>query len=291
MKTLVLGCVGVLLAAAGPVAPLATAGSPGRPAPAAPAAGIEWLTRPSADLLLKFVRPGLVAEVLVKDGARVKPGDVLVRLDDEAERIKLKQLKAVADDMLHVEAAEAQLDQKKADLKKLEWAGKEGAATEWEIEHQRLEVKIGQLSLQKAGFDHERAQEDYEQAKVQLDRMAMKSPVASRVEFVYVEAGESVEALGNVVRLVKTDPLWTDVPVPLARARHLKLGDTLQVVFPEAGGVSAAGKIIHIAAVADAAAETLTIRLQMPNPKGRPAGERIRVLLPGPGKVAAAKQP
>jgi len=135
------------------------------------------------------------------------------------------------------------------------------------------------------------AQEDYEQAKVQVDRMAMKSPVAGRVEFVYVEAGESVEALGDVVRLVKTDPLWTDVPVPLARARHLKLGDTLQVVLPEAGAVSVAGKIIHIAAVADAAAETLTIRLEVPNPKGRPAGERIRVLLPGPGKVAAAKRP
>ncbi len=271
MKTLVLGCVGVVLAAAGPITP--------HP-PAAPAAGIEWVTRPSADLMLKFIQPGRVAEVLVKDGAHVKPGDVLVRLDDEAEQVKLKQLKAMADDVLHVEAAEAQLEQKRADLKKLEWAGKEGAATEWEIEHQRLEVKIGQLSLQKAKFDHERAQEDYKQGRVQLDRMAMKSPVAGRVEFVYVEAGESVEALGDVVRLVKTDPLWTDVPVPLTRARRLKLGDTLQVIFPETGGVGAAGKIVHIAAVADAASETLTIRVEVPNPKGRPAGERVRVLVP-----------
>ncbi len=282
MKTLVLGCVGVVLAAAGPIA--------SQP-PAAPATGIEWVTRPSADLMLKFIQPGRVAEVLVKDGAHVKPGDVLVRLDDEAEQVKLKQLKAVADDMLHIEASEAQLEQKRADLKKLEWAGKEGAATEWEIEHQRLEVKIGQLSLQKARFDHERAQEDYKQGKVQLARMAMKSPVAGCVEFVYVEAGESVEALGNVVRLVKTNPLWTDVPVPLTRARRLKLGDTLQVVFPETGGVGAAGKIVHIAAVADAAAETLTIRVEVPNPKGRPAGERVRVLVPGVGKVATAKRP
>jgi len=290
MKRLVLGCVGILLAAPLVVA-LAAGESPEQPAPAAPDAGIEWQTRPSADIMMRFVLPGRVAEVLVKDGDRVKPGDVLVRLDDEAERVKLKQLKAMADDLLHIKAAEAQLDQQKADLKKLEWAGKEGAATEWEVEHQRLEVKIGQWSLEKVKFNRERAQEDYEQVKVQVDRMAMKSPIAGRVEFVYVEAGESVEALGDVVRLVKIDPLWIDVPVPLARARRLTLGDTLQVVFPEAGGAGVPGKVIHIAALADAAAETLTVRVEVPNPTGRPAGERVRVVVPGVEKAAAAEQP
>ncbi|KPJ75553.1 MAG: hypothetical protein AMS14_03375 [Planctomycetes bacterium DG_20] len=280
MKTLVLGCAGVLVAAS--VAPAAGT---------APDAGIQWVTRPSADIMLRFVLPGRVAEVLVKDGDRVKPGDVLVRLDDEAERVKLRQLKAVADDQLHVKAAQAQLDQQRADLKKLEWAGKEGAATEWEIEHQRLEVKIGEWSLEKARFNRERAQEDFEQAKVHVERMVMKSPIAGRVEFVYVEPGESVEALGDVVRLVKTDLLWTDVPVPLTHARRLNLGDTLQVAFPESGGAAVPGKVIHIAAVADAAAETLTVRVEVPNPAGRPAGERVRVLVPGVGKVAAARQP
>lgn len=290
MKTLVLGCVGVLLAA-GPAAPPATAEAPGRPAPTAPTAGIEWQTRPSADIMMRYVMPGRVAKVLVKDGDRVKPGDVLVELDDEAERLKLKQLKAIADDELHVKAAIAQLDQQKADLKKLEWAGKEGAATEWEIEHQRLEVKIGEWSLEKTKFNRDRAQDDYLQGKVQVDRMAMKSPIAGRVEFVYVEAGESVEALGDVVRLVKIDPLWADVPVPLVQVRRLKLGNTLQVLFPGTDGASVAGKIIHVAGVADPAAETLMIRVEVPNPKGRPAGERVRVLVPGVGELAAAKQP
>ena len=290
MKTLVLGCVGVLLAA-GPAAPPATAEAPGRPAPTAPTAGIEWQTRPSADIMMRYVMPGRVAKVLVKDGDRVKPGDVLVELDDEAERLKLKQLKAIADDELHVKAPNPQHQQQKADPKKLEWAGMDGAPTEWEIEHQRLEVKIGEWSLEKTKFNRDRAQDDYLQAKVQVDRMAMKSPTAGRVEFVYVEAGESVEALGDVVRLVKIDPLWADVPVPLVQVRRLKLGNTLQVLFPGTDGASVAGKIIHVAGVADPAAETLMIRVEVPNPKGRPAGERVRVLVPGVGELAAAKQP
>ena len=81
------------------------------------------------------------------------------------------------------------------------------------------------------------------------------------------------------------------LPTTDEQIRRLKVGDTLQVVFQESGGVGVPGRIIHIAALADAAAETLMIRLEVANPKGRPAGERVRVLVPGVGDVAAAKQP
>lgn len=77
---------------------------------------------------------------------------MLVRQDDEAERIQLEQLEAQAEDTTRIEAAEAQLAQKGEDLKKLEWAHQEGAATDWEVEHARLEVRIGELSLRLARF-------------------------------------------------------------------------------------------------------------------------------------------
>ncbi|MBE3069575.1 MAG: biotin/lipoyl-binding protein, partial [Planctomycetes bacterium] len=109
MKKRLLGWLGVMLAA-GVV--LGAAQDPGAASPAR--MGTEAITRPSADIMLKFEQPGRIAAVLVKDGDTVKPGDVLVQLDDEAEKLKLSQLKAVADDVLHVKAAEAQVAQNKA---------------------------------------------------------------------------------------------------------------------------------------------------------------------------------
>ena len=81
------------------------------------AEGIEAVTRPSADVLLSFVIPGQVKSVDVKAGDVVEAGQVLVRLDDAAERAQLEQLKAQAEDETRIEAAEAQLAQRNLDLK------------------------------------------------------------------------------------------------------------------------------------------------------------------------------
>jgi RND family efflux transporter MFP subunit len=244
---------------------------------AAPPAGIEAVTQPSSDVTLKFVRAGRIDAVEVTAGQAVKEGDVLVRLDDEVERLELARLKAAAENRVHVDAAEAQVAQRKADLKKLEWAGERGAATQWEIEHARLDVTIGEMSVAKAEFDLAQAVREYERAKAALDRMRLESPISGVVERLFVEAGEAVQALEEVVRVVRVDPLWIDVPVPLARARGLETGAAATVHFPGQKGGTVRGKVIHVSAVGDAAAETLTVRVEAPNEAGRPAGERVRV--------------
>jgi len=244
---------------------------------AAQSGGIEAVTRPSSDVTLKFVQPGRLAAVDVVQGDRVAEGDVLVRLDDEVERLELARLEAAAENRVHVEAAEAQVAQRRADLKKLQWAGQKGAATEWEIEHARLDVTIGELAVAKAEFDHDQAGREYRRAKAALDRMRLVSPIAGVVERLFVEQGEAVQALEEVVRVVRIDPLWIDVPVPLETARGLAKGAAANVRFPGPKGQTVQGKIIHVSSVADAAAETLTVRIEAPNRAGRPAGERVRV--------------
>jgi RND family efflux transporter MFP subunit len=244
---------------------------------AAPPVGIEAVTQPSSDVTLKFVRPGRIDAVEVTAGQAVKEGDVLVRLDDEVERLELERLKAAAENRVHVEAAEAQVAQRKADLKKLEWAGERGAATQWEIEHARLDVTIGDMSVAKAEFDLAQAVREYQRAKAALDRMRLVSPITGVVERLFIETGEAVQALEEVVRVVRVDPLWIDVPVPLAPARGLATGAAATVRFPGPKGGTVRGKVIHVSAVGDAAAETLTVRIEAPNEAGRPAGERVRV--------------
>lgn len=245
---------------------------------------VEAITRPNADVTLSFVRAGQVAEVAVKEGDAVKPGDLLARQDDTAEQIQLEQLKAEAEDTVRVEAAEAQLAQKREDLKKLEWAQKEGAATEWEVAHARLEVRIGELSLRLSRFEHAQAGRKFEETKAQVERMRLRSPIAGTVEEVKVEPGESPEPLTPALRIVRTDPLWVEVPVPLAVAVHVRTGQTAEVAFPVAEGEVPSdpvqGRVVYVAAVADAASETLRVRVEVPNPRGRPAGERVKVRFP-----------
>jgi len=272
---------------------------------------IRAITRPSNDVTLSFVRPGRIAKVLVAEGDDVKAGQELIRLDDESELAQLEQLQAQAEDDTRVRAADAQLAQKKVDLKKNELALKQGAATVMEVEHAKLEVTISELSLELAVFQRKQDQRKYREAMIQHARMRLTSPIDGKVERPadatgkplvqsLVESGESVDSLEKIIRVVKIDPLIINVPVRLSQARRLKKGAKAQVfgaleakspgdpiigplLFPNA-------KVILVAAVADAASDTLTVRIEAPNPTARPVGEGVFVEFT-PSKTATSSGP
>lgn len=241
---------------------------------------IAAITRPSEDVTLSFVRAGRIAKVFVKDGDEVKAGQLLVQQDDMAERVQLEQLKAEADDTVRIQAAEDQLAQKEVDFHKLEEAFRKRAVSKWDVEHARLDVAMAKLSLELQKFQHRQNGLKYEEARIQLERMRLMSPLAGKIEKTFVKLGESADALAEVVRIVKIDPLWIEVPAPLETARNLLVGGLATVVFPKGTGQPGKAKIIHIGAVADAASNTLTVRVELPNPAARPAGEHVRVTFP-----------
>ena len=209
---------------------------------------VTAITIPSADVTLSFVQPGLISKVLIKEGDEVKAEQMLIQQD--------------------IEAAEASLAQKKVDLKRLEWAAERGSATDLEVEHARLNVKMAQIIV---------------------DRMCLKSPIEGTIVKIEVEVGEAVNGLAGVVRVVKTDPLWIDVPVPLARGRTLKLRQIAQVRFPDSDEKLVKARIIYISTVADAASSTLRTRIEVPNKLNRPAGEHVRITFLAPEKLPSEK--
>ncbi len=240
--------------------------------------GITAATKPSADVTLSFVQAGRIAIINFREGDSVKVGDVLVQQDDAVERARLAQLEAESEDKTKIQASEFSLAQRRVDLERLEARPK--AVTQTELEHAKLNLNIAELSLRVAVFQHEQAQRKYEEAKLQIDRMSLKSPIDGRIEGIEKEAGESVNALDDVVRVVRVNPLWIDVPVPLSQTASLRYGHTATVEFPSLKKMSVEGTVIFIAAVADAGSDTLIVRIQIPNNSNRPAGEHVIVTFP-----------
>ena len=242
--------------------------------------GIVAITRPSADVTLSFVQPGRIAKVDIKEGESVKAGQVLTQQDDAVERARLAQLEAESKNTTNIEAGKASLAQKRVDLQKLETAASRHAATELEVEHAKLDVKIAELSLAVAIFEQEQAIRKYDEAKLQIDNMSLKSPIDGSIEKVDVETGESVNALESVVQVVQIDPLWIDVPVPMTQISSLKPNGIASIAFSGSDALSVEGKIIFIASIADAGSGTIRVRLEVPNKMRRPAGEHVTVVFP-----------
>ena len=248
------------------------------------AQSIEAITKPSEDVTLAFVHPGHVARVLVKEGDAVAADALLVKQDDSAELVSLQQLKDQAESDVRVRAADADLAEKKVEDEKMKEAGAKGAVSRWDVDRARLAVEIARLSLELAKFEHAQDSLKLEESRLQIERMSLRSPIAGKVEKLFVQPGESSDALQKVVRVVKIDPLWIDVPVPLplAKAHGLKTGQSAQVVFGPAPDETSEARVTLVAAVADAASDTITVRISVPNLAGRPAGEHVKVVFPTP---------
>jgi len=241
---------------------------------------IAAVTNPSADVTLSFTQPGLIAKMHVKQGDVVESGQLLAQQDDAIERAQLAQIEEKSQNTSQVQASQASLDQKKVDLKKLERAAARDAATELEVEHARLEVKMAELSLEIAKLEHHQDQLKCQEARIRVEKMQLRSSIAGSVEKVEVEPGESTNALEDVVRVVQIDPLWTDIPALLATARTLKPGQRALVEFADAKATVLTGRVISVGAVADAASGTLLVRVEVPNEARRPAGEHVKVSFP-----------
>ncbi len=244
--------------------------------------GIAAITIPSADVTLSFIQPGRIAKVHVREGDLVKANQILVQQDDALEQAQLSLIREQSKDTTQIESQKASLAQKRVYLERLQWAAERGSATELEVQEARLEVKIAEFSLKTARFEHEQNKRKYREAKIRVDNMSLKSPMAIRVEKVEVEVGESIDRLVNAVRAVRIDPLWIDVHLPLEKGKTLRPDQTAKVIFPGNGQDALEGKIIFISTVADAASSTLRVRIEVPTESNRPAGEHVNVFFSTP---------
>jgi RND family efflux transporter MFP subunit len=246
--------------------------------------GFEAVSKPSADIVLSFVKPGRILKVLCEEGDTVGKGKLLAKQEDKAEKIRVDMLAAQAEDETKIQMTEAELFQKQKDLSKLEEALLKGAATDWETDHARLEVETTVITLVRSRLEHEQDSRRHKEALIEFKHLHLLSPINGIVEEVEIEEGESVQAFDPVIRVVQTDPLLIDVPVPVSLASRLSKGQPADVTFPLAngwtGGQTIEGKVKNIATVAEAASNTLRVRIEVPNAQKRPAGERVRIEFP-----------
>jgi len=248
--------------------------------PAAGSQQFEAVSKPSADITLSFVKPGRILEVFCKEGDSVRTGKLLAKQEDRADLVRVKMLEIQAADETKIKMTEAELLLKQKELGKLEQALRKGAATEWETDHARLEVETTRIALERAKLEHQQDIRAFEEASIEFDYLHLSSPIDGIIEEVEIEAGESVQAFDPVIRVVEIDPLLIDVPVSVPIANLLRKNQPAVVIFPSANGQGdqiIEGKVENISSVAEAASNTLRVRIKVPNKKKRPAGERVMV--------------
>lgn len=239
--------------------------------------GYDAHTEPSAKSKVNFSAPGVVAEVMVKEGDPVKKGQTLIKLDDRADLQLLKSLKLEGDSDAKVKASEADLKQKRVELEKAQKNLEGGGGNELEVENAKVAVVIREYQVEVEKMTREQKQLEAARQAVKVEQMTLTAPFDGIVDKIDLKIGETPETQRFAVQVVSNAPVWVNVYLPSSVALNLKLGDSLDVKYKDLNK-TVAGKVIKLSPVADAASETREVRLELANPEGLPSGLGVTVM-------------
>lgn len=245
------------------------------------AAGYPAISTPHKSMALSFITSGVVREIPVQEGDFVEPGDLLVQLNDEVQRLTVKAQSLAAQDNSDIQAAEHRLEMAQFDLGNLRQAAERESAGPREVKRAEIEVAIKTADEQAVKGRQQRSQILLAREEAILRDMSIRSSIHGIVARVQVEQGQAVDALQPVIHIVSIDPLLMDVAVPVRLGLTLQTAHVAIIRWRDVDQETPVeGRIKFITPVADARSNMLIVRLEIDNPLGLPAGLHAFVQFP-----------
>ncbi|WP_134686309.1 efflux RND transporter periplasmic adaptor subunit [Brevibacillus migulae] len=250
---------------------------------------------------------GKVAQVLVKEGDIVKPGQVLVQLDSsdyvqqvrQAEsaiasaQARLADTKAGARsqelDRLRsvVEQAKASQDVAQSTFNRMKALYESGAISQSEYEKVTLELEKArtgyvqaqaQLDLAQAGAtsnslaalqaEVDRLKSSLELAKITLSNTNVTSPIAGVVARRSIDPGEMASPGVPLLTIVKMDEVKVEASIPQDQINQVKVGGQVTLRVSSLEDKHFTGTVEFVSPISDANNSTFPVKIRVSNQEG-----------------------
>lgn len=248
---------------------------------------------------------GVVRELLVLEGERVKAGQVVAQLVDDDAKLALRRAEAgveqadaaLAESKSQMAADEARAARVKDDYNRKLTLAKSRAVSEGELaqlrlmvgEHEAICIAVA-ATVRKMEAEARQARVMLDEAKLALERTQVKAPVAGVVLARLVEPGQRVMPDANnmfagvVMRVYDPAKLQVRVDVPLADAAKVRVGDEAEVSTEALAGRVFKGKVTRYLREANLQKNTVQVKVALLEPAEELKPEmlaRVRVLSRG----------
>jgi membrane fusion protein, multidrug efflux system len=204
---------------------------------------------------------GVLTELRVRRGARVKEGDIIAVLSDDARKAQVAQ-------------AESLVIQRRTELEAKRKLIASGAVPKLELVNLEAQLAAAEATLAAA--------------HAELERALVRAPFGGIVNDVTVEVGgAALPMMGReIATIVALDPMLAVVEVSERRLAGLRVGDTAEVKLITGEKVS--GKIRFVAKTASQTTRTYRVEVELPNRDGSiPDGISAEVAIPVAATPAA----
>ena len=217
----------------------ATAQTPPKPAPAKtiatrPAAGplaVPAVFTAERTAVLKAGADGRVISVGVAEGAQVKAGTIILKLDDREQRARVSLAAQAAGSSAEARSASVRAQEANARLSSVKAAAAKGAATDWEVRQATAAAAQAQADLRMAQDRQSIEGKRLGLEQTVLDSYIVRAPFNGRVTRLSARTGSTVRKSDSVATVVDIGTLRAEAYVPVRAYRQLKVGARYPVRF------------------------------------------------------------
>jgi len=191
---------------------------------------------------------GRVVGVPVREGGRVRAGDLVARLDSTEKALAL-------------ERERAKLEKARADYRARLLGEEELGLTEEELAERRRQARV------QSGVAE--AEVALEEARYELLKTRIRAPYAGRVANLTVSEGSRMSVGDSVATILDLSRVEVEVDVLQTRVTQLEEGRRAEVRFTALPGETFTGRVETVNPLVDAGSETVRVTVRLRNPEAR----------------------
>jgi membrane fusion protein, multidrug efflux system len=196
---------------------------------------------------------GLVEEIRVREGSRVKAGEILIVLDD-------RDLRAQRD------RAEAELENATLQLQRVRTLYAERSAAKQELDNAERIHKVSEATLRTI--------------EANLAYTRITAPFDGIITTKMIEVGELASPGRSLLRIEDPKNFRLEATVAETDVSHLRVGQSVTVRLDATGGGEITGRVAQILPVADPSTHSFLVKVNLPRVRSMRSGLFGRMMFP-----------
>lgn len=227
------------------------------------------VTQAVHDVKLSMTVAGRIDAVLVREGARVRQGQLLMHLDRALEALEVQRRQLLLDDNARLQELKLKEATLMAQVAALRPLLPTGGVSRKQLEDE--EMSLGAVSAERKAIEASKARERVELALAQeaFERRHLRSPIDGVVTKVALRVGESVGPHEPVISVVDTSRVRFMGTVPARGGVPLRVGSTVKIELgQEATSRSRTAKVVFVSPITDPSSGLVEIIAEFDNPDG-----------------------
>lgn len=242
------------------------AGPPGNAAGNAPAAGI---TQAIHDLKLSVTAAGRIEALFVKEGDRVRKGDLLLHMDRALESLEVRRREVMLEDNARLDELRAKELTLTEQVRSARTLLTTGGVSRKQVEDEELALGTIIAERKSIEFAKRRERVELDLAREAYERRHLRSPIDGMVTRIVSRIGESVAPHEPVMVVVDVRTVRFSGTVPIADVSRVRAGSSVVLQLgSDLEPVRRLAHLVFVSPVADPASGLVDVIAEFDNADG-----------------------